>query len=335
MINNKIVLGYIGNGKSTNRYHLPFVLQRKDKFIVKTIYNPHIHHDVWDKIEGINYTENQDDIFLDDEIDMVVVCTGHHYHYEYTKNEEFLKENLHMCELAITFLKKYVYDVLENTGKYSVSYDIWEENDRGIHMYSLASIFSAFDTMKKIYKALGKNVSDFENNRLKEEKINKNIKEIDELMLKVKEYIEQNLYDENRKSYVRNTEDRRIDISLLGAVYPFNVFSPKEKKVLNTVENINLTLRTYTGGYQRYENDGYRNGSPWPISNLWMTLYYLEIGEKKKAKETFDFVLKTVGKHSFLGEQVDNSTLKPNWVIGLGWSHAMFIIVLEKLSNIK
>ena len=168
-----------------------------------------------------------------------------------------------------------------------------------------------------------------------QEKINKNIKEIDELMLKVKEYIEQNLYDENRKSYVRNTEDRRIDISLLGAVYPFNVFSPKEKKVLNTVENINLTLRTYTGGYQRYENDGYRNGSPWPISNLWMTLYYLEIGEKKKAKETFDFVLKTVGKHSFLGEQVDNSTLKPNWVIGLGWSHAMFIIVLEKLSNIK
>ena len=263
------------------------------------------------------------------------VVYGVYNHYEYTKNEEFLKENLHMCELAITFLKKYVYDVLENTGKYSVSYDIWEENDRGIHMYSLASIFSAFDTMKKIYKALGKNVSDFENNRLKEEKINKNIKEIDELMLKVKEYIEQNLYDENRKSYVRNTEDRRIDISLLGAVYPFNVFSPKEKKVLNTVENINLTLRTYTGGYQRYENDGYRNGSPWPISNLWMTLYYLEIGEKKKAKETFDFVLKTVGKHSFLGEQVDNSTLKPNWVIGLGWSHAMFIIVLEKLSNIK
>lgn len=202
-------------------------------------------------------------------------------------------------------------------------------------MYSLASIFSAFDTMKKIYKALGKNVSDFENNRLKEEKINKNIKEIDELMLKVKEYIEQNLYDENRKSYVRNTKDRRIDISLLGAVYPFNVFSPKEKKILNTIENINLTLRTYTGGYQRYENDGYRNGSPWIIANLWMTLYYLEIGEKKKAKETFDFVLKTVGKHSLLGEQIDNSTLKPNWVIGLGWSHAMFIIVLEKLFNVR
>ena len=97
MINNKIVLGYIGNGKSTNRYHLPFVMQRPDKFIVKTIYNPRIHHDIWDKIEGVNYTENQDDIFLDDEIDMVVVCTGHHYHYEYTKKA--LEHNKHcLCE---------------------------------------------------------------------------------------------------------------------------------------------------------------------------------------------------------------------------------------------
>ena len=53
--------------------------------------------------------------------------------------------------------------------------------------------------------------------------------------------------------------------------------------------------------------------------------------EKKKAKECFDFVVKTAGKHYLLGEQVNNETLKPNWVIGLGWSHAMFVIVLEKL----
>ena len=259
------------------------------------------------------------------------VVYGVYSHYEYTKNEEFLKENLQMCEKAIDFLKRYVKDIIDKTGIYNVSYDVWEEMDKGIHMYSLSAIFAGFNSMIKIYKALGKNISSFENNRLKDEKVNKNINEISELQVEVKKYIEENLYDENRKSYVRNTEDRRIDISLLGAVYPFNVFSSKEKKVLNTVENINLTIRTYTGGYQRYEYDGYRNGSPWPIANLWMTLYYLENGERKKAKETFDFVLKTAGKHSFLGEQIDNATLKPNWVIGLGWSHAMFIIVLEKL----
>ena len=259
------------------------------------------------------------------------VIYGVYSHYEYTKKEEFLKINLHMCEKAVDFLKRYVRDLLEGTGKYQLSYDIWEENE-GVHLYSLAAIFAAFNSMIKIYNVLGKNVSDFENNRLKEEKVHKNVLELEELQVKVKNYIDEKLYDENRKSYVRNANDRRIDISLLGAVYPFNVFSSKEKKVLNTIDNINLTIRTYTGGYQRYEYDHYRNGSPWPIANLWMTLYYLENGEKKKAKETFDFVLKTAGKHSFLGEQIDNNTLKPNWVIGLGWSHAMFIIVLEKMS---
>lgn len=261
------------------------------------------------------------------------VVFGVYSHYEYTKNEEFLKVNLHMCEKAIDFLKRYVRDLFEETGTFNISYDLWEENDKGIHLYSLCAIFAAFNSILKIYKVLGKNVSDFENNRLKEEKINKNTQEISELQVKIKKYIDEKLYDANKKSYVRNTEDRRMDISLLGAVYPFEVFSPKEKKVLNTIENINLTIRTYTGGYQRYEYDGYRNGAPWVIANLWMTLYYLENGEKKNAKECFDFVLKTAGKHSLLGEQIDNTTLKPNWVLGLGWSHAMFIIVLEKMSK--
>ena len=197
----------------------------------------------------------------------------------------------------------------------------------------ICSIFAAFDAIIKIYKVLGKDLSDFENNRLKEEKVNKNIEEIAKLQVEIKKYIQDNLYDENRKSYVRNTSDRRIDISMIGAIVPFNVFSTKEKRVLNTIDNINLTLRTYTGGYQRFEYDHYRNGAPWTIANLWMTLYYLQNGEKKKAKETFDFVLKTAGKHYFLGEQVDNNTLKPNWVIGLGWAHAMFIIVLEEMSK--
>ena len=261
------------------------------------------------------------------------VVYGVYSHYEYTKNEEFLKINLHMCEKAIEFLKKYTRDLIDGTGIYHVSYDLWEMYE-GTHLYSLASIFAAFDSMIKIYKVLGKNVSDFENNRLKDEKISKSIDEMSKLQIEIKKYIDENLYDDNRKSYVRNTDDKRIDISLLGAVVPFNLFSTKEKRVLNTVDNINLTLRTYTGGYQRFEYVHYRNGAPWVIANLWMTLYYLENGEKKKAKETFDFVLKTAGKHNFLGEQIDNNTLKPNWVIGLGWSHAMFIIVLEMLGNI-
>ena len=258
------------------------------------------------------------------------VIYGVYEHYKYTKSEKFLKDNLQMCEKAIDFLKRYVKDIFEESNKYHVSYDLWEMCE-GIHLYSFASIYAAFDCMLKIYSILGDNISEFENNRLKEEKIGRSKKEVEKLQVEVKKYINNNMYDESKKSYVRNTEDKKIDISILGAVTPFNVFKPKEKKIQNTVERINLSLRTYTGGYQRFENDQYMNGNPWPIANLWMTLYYLETGEKKKAKECFDFVIKTAGKHYFLGEQVDNETLKPNWVIGLGWSHAMFIIVLEKL----
>ena len=258
------------------------------------------------------------------------IVYGVYEHYKYSKSENFLKENLQMCEKAIDFLKRYVKDIFEKTNKYHVSYDLWEMCE-GIHLYSFASIYSAFDCMLKIYDVLGKNISEFENNRLKEEKVAKSKKEIEKLQLEIKKYINKNMYDEDKKSYVRNPEDKKMDISILGLVTPFNVFKPKEKKIQNTVERINLSLRTYTGGYQRFEKDNYMNGNPWPIANLWMTLYYLETGEKKKAKECFDIVLKTVGKHYFLGEQIDNETLKPNWVIGLGWSHAMFIIVLEKL----
>ena len=278
------------------------------------------------------------------------VVFGVYEHYKYTNSEKFLKDNLQMCEKATDFLKRYVKDWVEsafkNDGqgidnsqidskdnlqahKYHVSYDLWEMCE-GVHLYSLASIYSAFANMLKIYDVLGKDVSDFENNRLKQEKVEKSKKEIEKLQLEVKKYINKYLYDEEKKSYVRNPEDKKMDISIIGAVTPFEVFKPKEKKVQNTIERINLSLRTYTGGYQRFENDNYMNGNPWPIANLWMTLYYLETGEKKKAKETFDFVIKTAGKHYLLGEQVDNETLKPNWVIGLGWSHAMFIIVLEK-----
>ncbi|MCD7949885.1 MAG: Gfo/Idh/MocA family oxidoreductase [Erysipelotrichaceae bacterium] len=85
MIDNKLVVGYIGNGKSANRYHLPFITQRKDKFIVKSIFDIHVRHDIWSKIDGVQYTENVDDILNDPDIDMVVICTTHHLHYEYAK----------------------------------------------------------------------------------------------------------------------------------------------------------------------------------------------------------------------------------------------------------
>ncbi|MCF0261152.1 MAG: Gfo/Idh/MocA family oxidoreductase, partial [Erysipelotrichaceae bacterium] len=75
----------IGNGKSANRYHAPFILQRPDKMEIKTIWRRNPARDAWAKIEGVNYTTDLNDILQDPDIDLVVVCTRHDTHYEFAK----------------------------------------------------------------------------------------------------------------------------------------------------------------------------------------------------------------------------------------------------------
>ena len=254
------------------------------------------------------------------------VIYGVYNHYEHTNNLKFLKDTLKMCESAIKYLTKYIQNVLDGKEEEYKSYDLWEENE-GIHTYSLAAIFASFDIMLKIYEIVK---PEFKENRLKIEKIEKEIIVLRKYLVEIKDYILKNLYDNNRKTFIRNI-DGKMDISLLGLVTPFNMFAPKEKKMLNTIERIELTLRTYTGGYLRYEGDNYVGGNPWVIANLWMAKYYLEAGNKKKAIESFEFVVKSATEHGFLPEQVDNNTMQAKWVIGLGWSHAMFIDILNQL----
>ncbi|MDG3142173.1 Gfo/Idh/MocA family oxidoreductase [Streptococcus suis] len=68
-----ITTGFIGNGKSTNRYHLPFLL-KTGKFKVKTIYNRSIKDD-WAKLEGVTYTTEMNQLLNDPDIELVVVTT--------------------------------------------------------------------------------------------------------------------------------------------------------------------------------------------------------------------------------------------------------------------
>ena len=56
-------------------------------------------------------------------------------------------------------------------------------------------------------------------------------------------------------------------------------------------------------------------------------MYYKIAGEKKKARECLEFIVNTANEHGLIAEQVDNNTMQPNWVIGLGWAHAMFILL--------
>ena len=274
------------------------------------------------------------------------VIYGVYDHYKHTKDNKFLEENLKMCEKATEFLFAYTENLLnideedlvkkelqEKYKKYfeitkHVSYDLWEMNE-GVHLYSLSSIISGLECMKKIYETIDNKQ---ENLRLKQEKRNKIALKLNKYIQLLKDYIEDNLIDKNTKTLKRNLKDNNMDISVIGAVYPFNVFNPNEKVIKNTVDKINMTLRTHTSGYLRFEYDNYMGGNnPWIITTLWMALYYIKINDLDNAKKCFSFVVNTSLRHGLLAEQVNNDDKNFKWVIGLGWSHAMFIIVLNEL----
>ncbi|MBC1482762.1 oxidoreductase [Listeria immobilis] len=77
-------MGFIGNGKSTNRYHLPFILEREN-IQVKTIYNRNPKTATWDKIEGVHYTTNLEELLTDPEIQLITISTTQSSHFEYAK----------------------------------------------------------------------------------------------------------------------------------------------------------------------------------------------------------------------------------------------------------
>ena len=80
--------------------------------------------------------------------------------------------------------------------------------------------------MKKIYETIDNKQ---ENLRLKQEKRNKIALKLNKYIQLLKDYIEDNLIDKNTKTLKRNLKDNNMDISVIGAVYPFNVFNPNEK----------------------------------------------------------------------------------------------------------
>ena len=161
------------------------------------------------------------------------VIIGVYDHYEHCKDKKFLKETLKMCENAIKYLEKYMDKVLAGE-EIKYGYDLWEEFE-GLSFYSVSAIFSAYEKMIKIYEEVKEL---FENNRLKLEAINKQLKILNEQIVFIKDFALRKFYDEEKKCYVRNTFDRKMDISILGAITPFNMLMPKEKNVLLSKQRI-------------------------------------------------------------------------------------------------
>ena len=253
------------------------------------------------------------------------IVYGVYQHYKLTHDKDFLQKTYDMCQKAIEtlgtflFVSSVTFASVNKTKEIKIieSYDLWEMHE-GIHLYSLSAIYAAYKAMIEIERILNENAD---------------VQYLEEISNQIKEYCLKNHIDTTDNTLKRNNKDNVCDISVLATVVPFKMINKNDERVKRTVEKINLRLRTYTGGYVRFENDNYMGGNnPWPIATLWMAMYNIITNRKIDAMEQINFVINSATKHGFLAEQVNNETMNAKWVIGLGWSHAMYIIALNLLS---
>lgn len=143
-----LTIGYIGNGKSTNRYHLPFSINR-DYLNVKTIYARHPYKTDWTQMEHILYTDDITNILHDPDIQLVVICTHTESHYTYAKMA--LDHGKHVLVEKPFMLTK---DEADSIFQYA------KEKNLLIQCYQNRRYDSDFLTMQKVMEILEKGIKE-------------------------------------------------------------------------------------------------------------------------------------------------------------------------------
>jgi glucoamylase len=136
--------------------------------------------------------------------------------------------------------------------------------------------------------------------------------------------------------------DLRPDISMLGLVWPWQIYSAKDAKIKHTVRFIHEQLE-HNNGFYRYQYDDYdsfrfqgtngrRGAGTWPIASYWMAIYHALLGDKKKARALCDAVSARLDKNHNIPEQLFDNDIQVS-VKPLAWSHAMYILTEEYLTQ--
>jgi GH15 family glucan-1,4-alpha-glucosidase len=135
--------------------------------------------------------------------------------------------------------------------------------------------------------------------------------------------------------------DNRIDASVLGLVYPFEIYEPDDDRIISTIHEIEDKL-SVNGGIHRYEHDEYdgwmlegehrkKGAGAWPLLNLWLSIYFQRAGNAEKANYYYNWVLERIGEGDFIPEQIFENDIQVS-VSPLLWSHSMFAIASKELN---
>ncbi len=223
----------------------------------------------------------------------------------------------------------------EKTGLPKESYDLWEEK-LGMHTFTAATVYAGLQAVANFEEVLG--------TAAKAQKYRKAAENI-------KKSIVTQLYDQKEKRFMKMVyydekgqmkKDLTNDASSSYGIFEYNVLDVNDELVQNSIHSFmsRLHVNTPLGGFARYENDSYHRvdkntpGNPWFITTLWLAEYYIKKAESKEdlkpAIEIFEWTASHALETGILPEQLHPHTGEPISVAPLTWSHAGFVIAVNK-----
>lgn len=240
------------------------------------------------------------------------------------------------AEFMLSFIDK-------KTGLPKESYDLWEEK-LGIHTFTCSSVFAGLNAAANFEAVVG--------TKSNENKYRKVAESIKEAILKY-------LYDDELGYFIKMIyyegdelkKDTTLDMSSAYGVFQFEVLDSDDERIEKSMKACieKLSIHTASGGLARYVDDYYyridKEGTPgnaWFVTTLWLAEYYVHKAHNKEmlqpAIEIFNWVVSHALKTGVLSEQIHPHTSEPVSVAPLTWSHAGFVIAvnkyLEKLDNL-
>jgi len=214
------------------------------------------------------------------------------------------------------------------------SYDLWEEK-LGVHTFTCATVYAAFQACAQFEDVFG--TPDRKQLFLDTAK-------------RLKEAIVATLYDDKLGYFIKRVyyeqgelkRDTIFDASSAYGVFQFGVLEPTDPKVVSSMQHFHdkINVETDVGGFARYEHDMYYRvvedvpGNPWFIISLWLAEYYIACAKNEKdfqpARDIFEWVVSHALPTGVLSEQLHPHTGEPLSAAPLTWSHAGFVIAINK-----
>lgn len=233
-------------------------------------------------------------------------------HVERTGRRELLREFSTSIDDTITYLQTF-WDHPNS--------DCWEENEDKVHPSTLACIHGGLSSINAYLQR----------------------QDIETVTKRIKNYLENEAILENR--FVKYIGSNSVDASLLWLAVPFGVYSPEHPYVTNTVKIIEERI-LHEGGVHRFPEDTYYGGGEWLLLSSWLGWYYASVNRWEDAKKQMLWVESQADDNGLMAEQslahVNDPSYIRKWTLQWGpvakpllWSHAMYLVLSEELSNKK